>query len=72
MRAGSHPDSSPVTFVGRAAAKAVRTAGLVVGLVLYLAGAVVTVLRTRSYSHVPFPILYVAPVVGSLVLVLTA
>ena len=67
------------------AAKAVGAAGLVVGLfapviadlaavglVLYFAGAVVTVLRARSYSHVPFPILYVAPVIASLALVLTA
>jgi hypothetical protein len=36
------------------------------GLVLYFTGAVVTVLRARSYTHVPFPLLYAAPVVGSL------
>jgi hypothetical protein len=67
------------------AAKAVGAAGLVVGLfvpviavmaavglVLYFAGAVVTVLRARSYSHVPFPLLYVAPVIASLALELTA
>lgn len=39
-----------------------------VGLVLYFAGAVVTVVRARWYSHVPYPLIYVAPVVGSLVL----
>jgi hypothetical protein len=37
-----------------------------VGLVAYFSGAVVTVLRARSYSHVPFPLMYMAPVVGSL------
>jgi hypothetical protein len=39
-----------------------------VGLVLYFAGAVVTVIRARSYSHVPFPLIYVAPVAASLAL----
>ncbi|MCT2582618.1 DoxX family protein [Actinophytocola gossypii] len=39
-----------------------------VGLVLYFTGAVVTVLRARSYAHVPFPLMYAAPVVASLVL----
>ncbi|GAA1071417.1 DoxX family protein [Nocardiopsis composta] len=62
------------------AAKAAGAAGLLVGLavpvigvlagaalVLYFTGAVITVLRARSYAHVPFPLLYMAPVVGSLV-----
>jgi hypothetical protein len=61
------------------AVKAVGAAGLLVGLwvppvgvtagvglVLYFTGAVVTVLRARSYTHVPFPLLYAAPVAGSL------
>jgi hypothetical protein len=39
-----------------------------IGLVLYFAGAVITVVRARSYSHLPFPLLYLAPVVGSLAL----
>jgi hypothetical protein len=39
-----------------------------IGLVLYFTGAVVTVIRARWYSHIPFPLLYVAPVVGSLAL----
>ncbi|MEV5691621.1 DoxX family protein [Micromonospora globbae] len=39
-----------------------------VGLVLYFVGAVVTVLRARSYGHVPFPLLYLAPVVAALAL----
>ncbi|MGW0608953.1 DoxX family protein [Streptomyces sp. NPDC002788] len=38
------------------------------GLVLYFLGAVVTVLRARWFSHVPFPLLYAAPVVASLAL----
>lgn len=38
-----------------------------IGLVLYFAGAVVAVARARWYSHIPFPLVYVAPVVGSLV-----
>jgi hypothetical protein len=37
-----------------------------VGLVLYFAGAVVTVLRARSYRTVAFPLLYLAPVVATL------
>jgi hypothetical protein len=62
-------------------AKAAGAAGLVVGLfvpvigvmagiglVLYFAGAVITVLRAHWYSHVGFPLLYMAPVVGSLAL----
>jgi DoxX-like family len=64
-----------------ATAKAAGAAGLLVGLfvpvigvmagiglVLYFAGAALTVVRARSYSHVPFPLLYMAPVVGSLAL----
>ncbi|GAA2776564.1 hypothetical protein GCM10020219_054420 [Nonomuraea dietziae] len=39
-----------------------------IGLVLYFTGAVVTVLRARSYSHVPFPLLYLVPVAVSLAL----
>lgn len=39
-----------------------------VGLVLYFLGAAVTVARARWYSHVPFPLVYAAPVVGALAL----
>jgi hypothetical protein len=39
-----------------------------IGLVLYFAGAVITVIRARWYSHIPFPLLYMAPVIGSLAL----
>jgi hypothetical protein len=48
-----------VPFVGVAAG---------IGLVLYFTGAVVTVVRARWFSHIPFPLVYVAPVIGSLVL----
>jgi hypothetical protein len=37
------------------------------GLVLYFAGAVITVARARWYSHIPFPLMYMAPAVGALV-----
>jgi hypothetical protein len=60
-------------------AKAAGAAGLVaglfvppigvaaaIGLVLYFTGAVVTVARARSYGHLVFPVLYLAPVVASL------
>ncbi|WP_353943144.1 DoxX family protein [Streptomyces sp. HUAS MG91] len=39
-----------------------------IGLVLYFAGAVVTVVRARWFSHVGFPLLYAAPVVAVLAL----
>ena len=37
-----------------------------IGLILYFAGAVVTVLRARSYKTVAFPVLYLAPVAVAL------
>ncbi|WP_203922263.1 DoxX family protein [Rugosimonospora africana] len=43
-----------------------------IGLVLYFTGAVITVVRARSYSHIPFPLMYVAPVIGALALGLAA
>jgi len=39
-----------------------------IGLVLYFAGAMITVVRAKSYSHIPFPLMYVAPVVAALAL----
>ena len=39
-----------------------------IGLILYFTGAVTTVLHAKVYSHVPYPLLYLAPVVASLVL----
>jgi hypothetical protein len=62
-------------------AKAVGAAGLLIGLfvpvvgviagiglVLYFVGAVVTVVHARWYSHIPYPLLYMAPVLGALAL----
>jgi len=59
-----------------AAAKAAGAVGLLIGLVvpvvgfvatiglaIYFLGAVVTVVRARAYGHVPFPLMYLAPVV---------
>jgi hypothetical protein len=40
--------------------------------VLYFVGAVVTVLGARSYKTIPFPLLYLAPVVVTLSFGLTA
>ncbi|MCF2530065.1 DoxX family protein [Yinghuangia soli] len=37
-----------------------------VGLILYFLGAVITVLRARSYKTVLFPVLYLAPVAVTL------
>jgi hypothetical protein len=66
---------------GLATAKAAGAAGLLVGLlvpiigvlagiclVLYFTGAVITVVRARWYSHIPYPLMYMAPVAGALVL----
>jgi len=39
-----------------------------IGLVLYFAGAVVTVIRARWYSHIPYPLVYLVPVVASMAL----
>lgn len=39
-----------------------------IALVLYFTGAVITVVRARWYSHIPFPLLYMAPVIGALAL----
>ncbi|MDX3568096.1 DoxX family protein [Streptomyces sp. ID05-47C] len=63
------------------AAKAAGAAGLLVGLlvpvigalaaaglVLYFLGAVATVVRARWFSHVAFPLVYAAPAAASLVL----
>jgi hypothetical protein len=39
-----------------------------IGLVLYFAGAVVTVVRARWYSHIPYPLVFLAPVAASMAL----
>lgn len=61
-------------------AKAAGAVGLLVGLfvpvigviaaaavVLYFVGATITVVRARWYSHITYPLLYMAPVLGALV-----
>jgi hypothetical protein len=39
-----------------------------IGLIVYFSGAVTTVVRARWYSHIPYPLVYVAPVIAVLVL----
>ncbi|MEU6646923.1 DoxX family protein [Saccharomonospora sp. NPDC046836] len=39
-----------------------------IGLVLYFAGAAITVARAHRYTHIPFPLLYLAPAAASLAL----
>jgi hypothetical protein len=43
-----------------------------IGLVIYFIGAVATVVRARWYSHIPFPLMYLAPVVAAAALKLVA
>jgi hypothetical protein len=56
--------------VGLLAGLALPAVGAIaaIGLVAYFTGAVITVVRARSYSHIPFPLLYLAPVLGSVAL----
>ncbi|WP_326950548.1 DoxX family protein [Amycolatopsis sp. NBC_01307] len=67
----------PWLGTAKAAGAAGLIAGLVVpaigvaagiGLVLYFTGALITVARAKSYAHLAFPLVYVAPVVASLAL----
>lgn len=43
-----------------------------IGLVAYFTGAIVTVIRARSYSHVPFPVIFLVPPAASLTLLLAS
>jgi hypothetical protein len=67
------------------AAKTAGAAGLLIGLfvpvigivaeialILYFAGAVFTVIHARWYSHIPYPLVYAAPVIASAALRLAA
>lgn len=36
-----------------------------IGLAVYFVGAAVTVVHAHAYAHVPFPLLYLAPVVAA-------
>ncbi|MEU6237938.1 DoxX family protein [Kitasatospora sp. NPDC047058] len=60
--------------VGLLAGLAVPAVGVAaaVGLILYFLGAVVTNVRARSYTTVPFPLLYLVPVAVTLGLGLAA
>ncbi|CAM5397680.1 MULTISPECIES: DoxX family protein [Streptomyces] len=67
----------PRLAAAKAAGAAGLLAGLVVpvigilaaaGLVLYFTGAVITIVRARWFSHIPFPLLYAAPALASLAL----
>ncbi|MFD9360160.1 DoxX family protein [Streptomyces sp. NPDC060031] len=55
---------------GLLAGLAVQPIGIAaaIGLVLYFTGAVITVIRARSYAHIPFPLIYAAPAVAALAL----
>ncbi|MGW0203790.1 hypothetical protein [Nonomuraea sp. NPDC003201] len=46
----------------------VRVTGTGCQVALYFAGAVVTVLRARSYATVVFPLLYLGPMIAALAL----
>ncbi|MDH6141527.1 hypothetical protein P3T35_003546 [Kitasatospora sp. GP30] len=39
-----------------------------IGLVLYFLGAAITCARARAYGHIPFPLVYLAPALASLLL----
>lgn len=38
------------------------------GLVAYFLGAVLTVVRARWYTHIPYPLMFLAPVIASIAL----
>ncbi|MFK8844222.1 DoxX family protein [Streptomyces sp. Ac-502] len=39
-----------------------------IGLALYFAGAVITLIRAHRYAHIPAPLIFAAPVIGALAL----
>lgn len=39
-----------------------------IGLVVYFAGAVITVVHAHWYAHIAYPLLYMTPVIAALVL----
>jgi hypothetical protein len=80
-RTGPPDGSTPSWWPWLGTAKAAGAAGLLAGLlvpaigvlagiclVLYFTGAVITVIRARWYSHIPYPLMCMAPVAGALVL----
>ena len=77
----THYRVPPSWFAWLGTAKAAGAVGLLVGLLvpvigvvagicllLYFAGAVVTVIRARWYAHVAFPLMYMAPVAAAVAL----
>lgn len=58
-----------VGAIGLLAGLAVPAVGIAaaIGLTVYFLGAIVTVLRARSFKTLPFPVLYLAPVVATLI-----
>ncbi|MEV3924765.1 DoxX family protein [Actinomadura coerulea] len=56
--------------VGLLIGLAVPAVGLAAGiaLVLYFLGAVATIVRARSFSHIPYPLLYLVPVAAAVTL----
>ncbi|WP_067531418.1 DoxX family protein [Nocardia crassostreae] len=43
-----------------------------IGLILYFSGALITILRARSFKTLPFPVLYMGPAIATLALQLAA
>ena len=43
-----------------------------IGLTVYFVGAVLTVLNAHAYAHIPFPLLYLVPVVAAGIMTATA
>lgn len=42
---------------------------IAIGIVLYFTGAIIiTIVRAKSYGHVPFPMLYMVPVIAAMAL----
>ncbi|MFE2998397.1 DoxX family protein [Nocardia sp. NPDC059246] len=39
-----------------------------IGIVLYFTGAIITIVRAKSYGHVPFPMTYMVPVIAAMAL----
>jgi len=60
--------------LGLLAGLAVPAVGLAasVGLVVYFIGAVITIVRTGAYGHIPYPLLYLAPALAAGVLIAVA
>lgn len=40
-----------------------------IGVIAYFLGAIITIIRARSFVHIPIPMMYIAPVTASLILI---